>query len=286
MNHLTIVSLNIANAVGDEKVEEYRFGMRLDKICNLIKEQNPDIVMLQEIRQCRDQDGNIINVYDIAHKISTQTGLSIAGLFTLNPSTLAFSRLTLYNNQTVFPFQCFGEWLSNTPNVPSGCSSETPKRFGVGAQFTQFGKIVDKENVLFQGEPFWTVNVHYPIPEADKMYTNKWLISRVTSLKEKAIIMGDFNTFFKIDVNGHVEDGNGELQVAELQKVFFDASQHISYTFTPFPHDSMVARLGTFIDTKLDHAFLFPNENFIQSCEVVSTKDNRESDHYMLKVVL
>lgn len=286
MNQLTIVSLNIANAVGDEKVEDYRFGMRLDKICNLILSQKPDIVMLQEIRQCRNQNGDLMTVHDIAHSIATKTGLSIAGLFSLNPSTLAFSRLTLYNNQTVFPFQCFGEWLSNTPNVPSGCSSENPKRFGVGAQFTQFGRILDKENVVFQGEPFWTVNVHYPIPEVDKMYTNKWLISRVPELGGKAIIMGDFNTFFKIDVNGHVEDGNGELQVAELRNVFFDASLGIPYTFTPFPHDSMVARLGTFIDTKLDHALLYPNENFIQSCEVICTKENRESDHYMLKVVM
>jgi endonuclease/exonuclease/phosphatase family metal-dependent hydrolase len=111
-------------------------------------------------------------------------------------------------------------------------------------------------------------------------------MSRVPTLGGKAIIMGDFNTFFKITIGDHSEDGNGEDQVAELRQIFFDASYHIPHPFTPFPHDSLVTRLGTFVDTKLDHAFLYPNENFIQNCEVVSTKESRESDHYMLKVTL
>lgn len=110
MSTLTIVSFNIGNAVGDERNEDYRFGKRLDKICQLLQVHQPDVVMLQEIRTCRNPEGNaLMTPYEIAFEIAKQTNLSVAGLFTLNPSELAFSRLTLYNPETVFPLQCFGE---------------------------------------------------------------------------------------------------------------------------------------------------------------------------------
>lgn len=275
---ITIVSLNIANAVRDESNEEYRFGKRLNKLCKLIKEQNADIVLLQEIRQCRDESGeNIITPDDIAHNIAKNTDLKIAGLFTLNPSTLSFARLTLYNPNTMFPLQCFGEWCSDTPNVPSGANETNPKKFGIGVQFTQFVNVHERELATLGNYPFWVANIHYPIPFEEKMYTNKYLLKRIPKLGGTTIIMGDFNTFFD-------NDGRGNEQINELKSKFYEESVNIKETFTTFPCDDFAIKNGGLVSSKLDHVFVHPNLKALSSCEAVSTKESRESDHYMIKI--
>lgn len=167
----------------------------------------------------------------------------------------------------------------------------------MGIQFTQFKRVLDRPTATFSGAPaFWTVNVHYPLAEAHKMYSNQQLIRRVqriqdeTFFQEKIIMMGDFNSFYPIIVNGTtLEDGHGELQIAELESYFVNVSKHIPFTFTPFPYDSIIARVGQSIDTKLDHVFVTKAvelETWIESCEAVSTKVSRESDHYLMKLVI
>lgn len=282
---IKIISLNIANALTDEQTE-YRLGLRLQQIADLIKSTSADVVHLQELRRCQSKDkSTILTSYDIATFFAKETSLEIAGVFVLNPSDYAFARCTLYNPNRLFPLQSFGKWCSDTPNFPSGLtnpssdlSDNVKKRigFGVGAQFTRFAEVLNRNNALIGPHTFWTVNVHYPIPLQYKLYTNKYLIELVKILCENklAIITGDFNTFI---------DCGYDQQMNQLREHFLEASYHIPETFTSFPHDEVAKSRGAPISSKLDHIFVY-NEKLINAieCDVIDTKKSRESDHYVL----
>lgn len=76
-----IISFNVANAINDEKVEEYRFGKRFHKIIDFIKNENADIVLLQELRKCKSHHGEIeMTSLDIAYEFAKGTNLEIAKL--------------------------------------------------------------------------------------------------------------------------------------------------------------------------------------------------------------
>lgn len=274
-----LLSFNCANAVNDEKDEKYRFGKRMKNIIKLIKTQNPDVVCLQEIRTCLDEDGKkLMKPIDIIYQIASQCDLSIAGMFSLNPTKLAFARVTLYNSNTLFTLQSFHEWCSDTPHIPSGGSKEKPKIFGIGAIYTRFSTLNTDSTI--SGNIFWVVNVHYPLALSEKLYTNNYLINRIPQLcnQEKAIITGDMNTFS--------DDGYDE-QVGQMKTTFREVSEKIKETFTTFPHDKFAIETGKLQTSKLDHVFSYPIDiPFVANCDVYNTIDTRESDHYMLIVDL
>lgn len=277
----TILSFNIANAMNDEKTD-FRLGLRLSKICDLIRKENPDVVLLQEIRFCRnEEDTLILTPQDVAYLIATQTNLSIAGLFMLNPTPESFGRLTLYNPKTVFPLRCFGEWCwDNYDRVG-------PSQYGTAIQYTKFVS-VNKDYSINYDDIFWTANIHYPLPSEAKMKVNQYLKKRISEIvgNERIYILGDFNTFVRIQIGDLIEEGNYEEQMKDLKSTFLELSSKIKETYYTFPHDPLVRKFNQMINSNLDHVFKYPciydDDNEI--CTVISTKENRESDHYMIKL--
>lgn len=276
MSQLTIVSFNVANAVNDEKDQVYRFGLRFNKIIQLISASSPDIVCIQEIRRCMDVDGvTVMEPFEIASKFAKELKLNIAGFHPTNQTELSFWRLTLYDPSKVFPTQSFSEWASSTPNIISGKIDLDPMRQGVEVQFTKFYRIKDK--LIDNENSFLVVNTHFPLIRDDKLNTARYLCSRIPSLGDKCIIVGDYNTFM---------DDGGEEQLNILRSTFFEASHNIIETFTTFPQDFMAKKMGHLISSKLDHVFSYPIDFNNLDCNAVTTKGSRESDHYMIVIKL
>ena len=274
----TIISFNIANAMVDEK-SPMRFGTRMNKIAEQIKKINPDVVCLQEIRQCLNPEGTEIMSGDkICYELAQLTNLSIGNIFSLNPSELAFKRLTLYNSKTVFPLQNHNEWCSETPHILSGCVEKERRKYGLGVQYMKFSPVIDAEGAELADEikHFWIANIHYPLGFKDKMSVNKYLKNRVPTLCDNSpvIICGDFNTFM---------DDGGTEQLEDLQTVFSNQSTKIEHTFTTFPHDSFVVKTGNIMSSKLDHIFTYP-QTFNVNVSCLSTLESRISDHYIMVV--
>ena len=273
---LKVASWNIANAIGDE-VTDMRFGKRLNAVADLIKSQNLDVIGLQELRQCLDETDNLLTPLDIAYRLAKQTGLEIANLFPLNPSKLAFSRLTLYNPNTVFPLNSFSEWTSNTPTKNSGWNDTKLARFGNGIQYTLFACVIDREGpTVDYDKTFLFANAHFPLQLQDKLYASNIVCKRISELANntKTILCGDSNTF--------VGDGYDE-QINILRNVFDEVSKDIEFTFLTFPHDKFAVDSGKLVYSKLDHMMAYPKEsNFVSNVEVIDTVDKRESDHFML----
>ncbi len=269
----TILSFNVANSLNDEKTD-LRFGLRLQTICELIRAQNPDIVCIQEVRQCLDETGTtIMYPHDIAAKMASATNLFVAGLFLINPSSITFGRLMLYNPNTVFPLQCWGEWCSPTPFIPSGGSHHRPKKIGVGIQYGLFADVVSREDCILGDKRLFVANVHYPLSFPEKMFTNKYLHIKIPQVSHNVntIICGDFNSYWT----------EGLSQVNDLKQSFFDMSGHIETTFTCFPHAKYN---GNMYSDKLDHVFTYPSDNFIDNVSVYDTSINLESDHYLIVI--
>lgn len=194
----------------------------------------------------------------------------------MNPSKLAFSRLTLYNPKKLFPLQTLNEWCSSTPNVPSGCSDDKPKRFGVGVSYVQFANVINED---YDNLSFWVANVHYPLAHADKLYTSRYFASRISKIAKNEILVmvGDFNTF----------DEESPEQLNILKETMHEATEHIDCTFTTFPHDQFAIINNKLMHSKLDHVFIYPKYgNYILNTDVISTLENRISDHYALSCVL
>ena len=267
----TILSFNVANSLSDEKTN-LRFGLRINQICELISAYNPDIVCIQEVRQCLDEYGiNILYPHDIAAKIASATNLFVAGLFLINPSSITFGRLMLYNPNTVFPLQCWGEWCSPTPFIPSGGSYNSPKKIGIGIQYGLFADVVSRENCDLGEKRLFVANVHYPLSFNEKMFTNKYLRIKIPKVAQNTntIICGDFNTF----------NTEGTTLIDDLKQSFIETSEHITKTFTCFPHSKYD---GNIYSDKLDHVFAFPHANFINSVNAYDTSVNYESDHNLI----
>lgn len=267
----TILSLNVANSLNDEKTN-LRFGLRINKICELISLYFPDIVCIQEIRQCLDEDGvTILYPYDIACKIASKCNLFVAGLFLINPSSITFGRLMLYNPKTVFPLQCWGEWCSPTPFIPSGGSYTNPKKIGVGIQYGLFADVISRETCDLGEKRLFVANVHYPLAFHEKMFTNKYLQIKIPKVVQNTntIICGDFNSF----------NTEGSEQINNLKQSFIEASKHIEKTFTCFPHNKYN---GNIYSDKLDHVFAYPTSDFIENVYSYDTSLNYESDHNLI----
>jgi endonuclease/exonuclease/phosphatase family metal-dependent hydrolase len=267
-----ILSFNVANSLEDEKKPEFRFGARLEKICDLIRSKEPDIVCIQEIRECLDPSGTyIMSAFEIASRMARMTNLFVAGVFMVNPSSITFARSILYNPNRFFPLQCWGEWCSHTPYVPSGGSMHRPKNIGVGVQYGIFANIIDREKCILGDERILIANMHYPLKLNEKLYTNKYLLKKIPEISGgmNTIICGDFNTYFETE---------GTQQLDELKSKFCCVSDHIPITYSTFPYWEKT------INSKLDHVLTYPHDRFITKVDATDITINWESDHYLIEI--
>jgi endonuclease/exonuclease/phosphatase family metal-dependent hydrolase len=272
-NSFRIVSLNLANSSLDKK-NGNGLGTRLRSISMLLRSLQPDVVLLQEARYTEWND-QVLNAYHIANIIAQGVNLEVAMVSRCNPTEACFAQITLYNPARLFPCKMEQVW----GDIQS-LSSPSPDPRGSLIQLVEFKLVSEGRSEVILYDSFQTVNVHYPVgPVENKFKVNHVLKTKVPESKVPTLIMGDYNTFF--------DDGSGQLQLSDLRQTFAEVSAAIESTFTAFPYDSILKEKNVSeFTSKLDHAFLWNPKSklVIRDCQVASTLQTRESDHYALYV--
>lgn len=267
---LRVVTWNIANAMRDEERDNYRFGVRMDNIIQKLRELKPDILCIQEFRQCKDKTGDVImSAEDIMFKF--RIGLNMEFRQTaLNPDNESFHYAIFYDRSKVFPTEQNIRWM--------GDSSYTPGGTGYGKLFFHIRFIVLERSSFKQGTfrsgPLLDVyNCHFPLGGEDRLKYSRVLNRHITDLSavqaSHFIVVGDFNTLGPFN----------EEQLSILKENLVDVSGNISHTFRAFPHDTNPVTRETYPDSKLDYVFT-DHELQIYSIRTEDVSADKLSDHW------
>lgn len=263
---LRICSWNVANAIGDETSPNGRFGLRMNSQIDLLKNQNIDILMLQEIRQCKDESGNnIIIPLDIVYAFAKGLGMNIAGFEPINPSMLSFWRCTLYNPNTVWSMD--GSIPVRTYNTHN-TDYVFDKDFGREILFNRFAPINEQKTAIYGTKSLWIGNVHYPLKLADKMAYGELIIQSIIKICSSGggvLISGDCNVFM---------DEGGTEQIQQLENSgLIEHTGHIKHTFVSFPWDKVQTK------SHLDYVFTSADVK-VKDVTAIDVSESRISDHF------
>lgn len=271
---LKIGSWNVANAVGDESSGVGRFGLRMKAQVELLKEQNFDIIMFQEIRMCKNEDGSkIMTPLDIAYYFASNLNMFIAGFEAVNPTDLSFWRLTLYNPKTVWSMGCSPV---RTYDV-SDANYTFDKDFGRIIMFNKFAPF-DGKATINGSKNFWTCNVHFPLRLDEKLIYAELVSKSVdqTCGNNQVIIAGDCNVFM---------DNGGAEQLGKMKSNGFDEhTNHIEKTFVSFPWDKVQTK--SHLDYVFTNSIVQTGKLHVQSVDVIDVSDTKISDHFPLIITI
>lgn len=263
-----IISWNVANAANDEKTDG-RFGRRFDSQIEFLANEKPDIIMLQEIRICKDVDG-ITNLtpLDIAYRYAKRLHMEIAGLCPINTTEMSFWRLTLYNPKRLWMSNCIPVRTFDTDLKDHTFTTD----FGYLLLFNQFAPC--ESNVIMGSKSFWTCNIHFPLKLNEKMIYIDVINSSVEKIchGQQVIISGDCNVFM---------DNGGQKQLNKMMEYHFEEhTKHIDTTFKSFPWDNFQTT------SHLDYVFTknpvtLTSENIeVVNVSATDISSNQISDHY------
>ena len=264
MSTYRICSWNLANAVGDETSGVGRYGLRMSRQIDLLKTLHVDLLMLQEIRTCKDESGEgILEPKDIIYRFSKDLKLEIGGMERINTTDLTFWRATLYNPKTL--------WSGATIPVRSFNWSKSytfDKDFGRMILYNQFAPYDAKTQTIEGHRCFWMGNLHFPLKLPDKYAYIDLLQKSMPS--DPLIMAGDCNVFM---------DDHGAEQLAKMSELGLTeitTTNHITSTFVSFPWDKVQTK------SHLDYAFIRPQNLMIKDVHVVDVSDTQISDHFPL----
>ena len=275
MTPLKVITWNVANALNDES-SPGRFGLRVDVQIELLMTLHPDILMIQEIRTCKNRDGtSIMTPLDIAYKFESKLRMDIAGFEKINTTSLTFWRLTLYNPLTVWSMGGTAVRSFNVKNTDYVFG----KDFGREMLFNQFCPCDTKTNTIFGSKSFWVCNVHFPLRLDDKLVYADLIKRAITEVcrDEQVIIAGDCNVF--------IDDG-GDIQLQRMSILEFvehTVNNGIETTFVSFPWDKIQAK------SHLDYVFTRKDVSTtlkITSITSVDLSDKQISDHFPLIIMV
>jgi len=154
----------------------------------------------------------------------------------VNATPLSFWRAILYNPNKVFPSQTIVKWVPEDNVYTTDFPNDPEKKFGVMLQFVKFYPI--SNNKVHFNNPFWIINVHFPLTHYSKMKTIECLkmYCNVICRNVPTLIMGDMNIF--------MDDGGAE-ELNELSSFSYNVTSEdkINETFASFPHDIMQIKL-------------------------------------------
>lgn len=297
-NQLMIISLNIANAHNDESTEN-RLGNRIKYLLTYLWIINEivkiDILVLQELRKCSNENGDILEPDDIAILISKVLKLRIAIMQPNNETELSFNKLTLFNQKKLFHLNSYTVYPGEIYDLPNN-----DKPFMQHAQCmvfsdfylrTPFTAKYDFNNIKFIS----VCNIHTPVSLDGKInYLNKLIKYYGENLehfeKRNLQLLGDFNMFIE-----HIDEMKNLM---EESKYFHHQSEQIEQTFENFDHDKGVNWISqgsnseiVKITSILDHVYSNTNRTYFQNIKsfalngIVTIDDNTEkriSDHFIL----
>ena len=246
----SVMTYNVNCAVREERFEETKWNNREARVTGLIKEANPDIVCLQELRE-------LPGTRSVNRFLSEFDGYRYT-LAYRNPSAMSFGQATLYKHSKFFAVRSGTQWLSDTPDIPSDTWAENRlDGFGSIVQWTVLRHVKDGKIVEGQ-KPLWVFNVHFGLEEEVKTRSCRKLLEIVRRLADRdpSIVCGDFNFF---------PDKDGDIQRAILTAELVDqgkgartlGGKQVEGTFIGYEHDPFKADLKN-MQSRLDHIFSSP----------------------------
>lgn len=265
--------------------EKLACSKRLPRIINLIKDENPDIICLQEVRDIEKNFSTFgylsyhlgILGYDLTH-------------FRDNPSLFSFINLIAYKRTTFFLHNTYRWWASNTPEKCSETADNPwPKVIIMATLYPLLTKCIENKQVPLPDHkklPIYVVNLHNSTKHKERMFSNNLLIKKINKYISNrdglVIIAGDFNSFFT--------NGYGEKELAILEKNNYkDALNNlktkngvsVSGTFIGYSLDPYKCSTEKFGDP-LDHVFIKnvspKKQSYTTICHVNAKKYNNKYD--------
>ena len=278
-----LVTFNIANALNDEKSETFRFAKRLTAVITEIKKGFPDVLCLQELRDCKSlDDTSVLTAMSILMEIMGETGLMIAAMERVGPIENPMWRATLYNPTKLFHLGSRPHWLNaeKQPTVP-GTNVNGSLAMILESKFAQFTPITRASLRKSDGTchpasfmadvGFSVFNAHFPIEKRHRVETSEFVRDlSATHRGEIYFVVGDMNTFF--------DDGGDEMMQIMQSGGLVDFLPPGTKTFKSFPHDSFQT-----VST-LDHLFGSVSLGYqVINCRVFDSVDYEvcPSDHFM-----
>jgi endonuclease/exonuclease/phosphatase family metal-dependent hydrolase len=270
---------NLANAAGDEKVDQYRFGTRETEIHDAVRKLKPDVFAASELRICADKDKTTqLQPSQIATRLASGSEMELADCRPQNLDAMSFWRATIFRPGTIKHRVSGSQWA-----IPPIFGSNKVEERGVMLLFSQFEVIATKTL-------FWVINSHMPIATAEKLKTIDWLNANAERVCQtwgdaKPIIIygGDQNTFFPGPTLAQV-DGK-EMMDKFATGGWIHASHAIETTFRAFPHDPF-RKMKPDGTSLLDHIFINASAKERIRIHGVAAHDTGASDHFFLTISL
>jgi endonuclease/exonuclease/phosphatase family metal-dependent hydrolase len=269
---LKLVGQNVANAMRDDNDKDNRFGLRFDDLIEFHKNLDADIIMLQEIRRCKNKNGDgMLEPLDIAYRFARELNMQIAGFEPVNSTEASFWRLTLYNPSKLWHVKSIPIRSYNTKNV----DYKFGKDFGSMALISEFYLLGDERMNILGTKKFYVYNIHFPMRLDDKMkYIDLLDMGIEDYCHEQIIMVGDCNVFM---------DAGGVEQLEKMKSLgYSEHTGHIPATFTPFPQDPFYGKVK---DSHLDYVFTYNKYTDgikIIKTETIDLRDQKRmiSDHF------
>ncbi|QHN71003.1 hypothetical protein [Mollivirus kamchatka] len=239
------LTLNINNAVREEKVPGFAFRERLPGILAFILDQKPDVLFLVEVTQAEHRNLLVFELANMGFRVVYGETNASRGCTSV---LIAFdpTRFQLTKTENI-------QLLSDDAELPGDTSMINgwgANLFVVHVLLSQNNKVVVPKRELVLGA------THFPIHEASRQACTEalclWLEAHV---KQRYIVSGDLNAF---------HDKGGPGQIARLREVAAVEGE------TSICHVTGRKVLGTYFGCPHDR-FRFEIDNFLDPLDYVIT---------------
>ncbi|ELR11827.1 endonuclease/exonuclease/phosphatase family protein [Acanthamoeba castellanii str. Neff] len=240
-------TLNINDAVGEEKVPGFEFKKRLPGILGLIREQKPDLLFLVEATQAEHINLLGFELSSMGFRVVFGEGNASPGC-TANVIGFNSTRFHLTHTENI-------QLLSDDPQVPGDQSM--PNGWGANL-FVARVLLCHNSKVAVPKRELLLGVTHFPIHAASGAACTEalrlWLQIHD---KQRYIVSGDLNTF---------HDKGGPDQIAKLRAVAtvegessicHATGRKVLSTYFGFPHDKFKFDIDKFLDP-LDYVIINP----------------------------
>ncbi len=298
MEQISVSQLCFANAARDERVEEYRYGNRHERMVEYISNLKSSVVSLKEVRDCMDKNGVVREALWFISDICCNSRYKLAalekvklhptnGVPVYNPMHLC----QLYDASVLHKRQTHMFWY-----YEKVFGINEPPHFGTMVLACQY-ELVEHPGLFIIVESF-----HLPCNKEQKEDVCHWIVTeypkerrRVFKSVENIIRIGDFNNFKDEDTSDiQLQDISKNMRLASGTMLDRDTKTPLYGTFYPFPHDACSVPIEkpdikSIHNSVLDYAFyksngvLKPNKcTLFWSCDDLDRV--RLSDHLPMEV--
>jgi hypothetical protein len=248
-NSLVLLQVCMANSGRDEKNEQYRLGMRLERMRAFFRSirGQVDVISIKELRACRSEDKSAKHsATDLAAMFAYDSGLAVASC---DPVKLTKS----HGHVEYKPFYMAQLYDSNRLEKLSAsmvhfhqevCGSEDgAPPVGCSHLRCEYAPVDAASNVPNLNRRFVVASVHLPVaPEGLKTQICRFLAGTVLVSRIPSVAIGDFNFFRDKDESVDQRTAMNIRGSSSAMHMTTRSRPHVQVhgTFYPFPHDKTV----------------------------------------------